>query len=474
MLTTSKTTQRYGLIMVTVALTLAMWLVSKWYLQDWFSNPYKYPAKVASLTATVLMCWCVILATRWPVLEKYFGGLDKVYQVHKRLGRWAFFIILLHPIFLAMDRLPDPLKFVQAMWFRAARGDSTIWGSNLGVAALILMGVLIVVTLWNVLPYHVWKRGHEWFGLVLVLVGLHVFLVRGDVTAYPVLASWMVAIMVSAMAGFLYIRFLYRFLGPRYEYVLDEIEQERDTLELTFAPTAEVMDFKPSQFVYLVVRKPGISREPHPYSIACGYNLAGMFKLGIKQVGDHTRKLSRLEAGDRATVYGPYGRFSDAFLRGDRDCVFIGGGIGITPFLGMWHVALHSEERLPEREAPETLRRMHPEAIRTWKSPRVALFYLCRYRDEASFDNDIRQEVQSSHFHGFSDMQRRGHLYELHTSSDQGRMTATRINEQIGGDIVNRYVFLCGPWPMIHALIGQLGTLGVPEERIIVEDFNLV
>ena len=71
-------------------------------------------------------------------------------------------------------------------------------------------------------------------------------------------------------------------------------------------------------------------------------------------------------------------------------------------------------------------------------------------------------------------MQRRGHLYELHTSSDQGRMTATRINEQIGGDIVNRYVFLCGPWPMIHALIEQLETLGVPEERIIVEDFNLV
>ncbi|MDZ7762048.1 MAG: hypothetical protein U5L00_17570 [Desulfovermiculus sp.] len=70
--------------------------------------------------------------------------------------------------------------------------------------------------------------------------------------------------------------------------------------------------------------------------------------------------MSRLEPDDPVTVYGPYGLFSAPFLTAERDCLFIGGGIGITPFLGMWHVALHSEERLPERDAQWELKRMHP------------------------------------------------------------------------------------------------------------------
>jgi predicted ferric reductase len=88
------------------------------------------------------------------------------------------------------------------------------------------------------------------------------------------------------------------------------------------------------------------SPEPHPYSIACVYDLAHQIKLGIKIAGDHTRTLGMLEVGDAVTLYGPYGHFSNRFLSGEGDCVFVGGGIGITPFLGMWHVALHSDDRL--------------------------------------------------------------------------------------------------------------------------------
>jgi predicted ferric reductase len=234
------------------------------------------------------------------------------------------------------------------------------------------------------------------------------------------------------------------------------------------------MDFKPSQFIYLVIRKGGITAEPHPYSIACGYNLEAQFKLGIKQVGDHTRSLSLLAPGDPVTIYGPYGRFSELFLTAERDCVFIGGGIGITPFLGMWHVALHSEERLQEKDVPRELKIMHPEIIKTWKSPRVSLFYICRHADEASFDTDIEREVILSHFHGFAALEKRGHHYELYISSEKGRISAGYINDRIKGEIRDRYIFLCGPWPMVESLVRQFRDLGVDQDQIIVEDFNLV
>lgn len=190
MLSTSKTSQKLKPVVVSVAITLAIWLGSKWYFNDWFDNPYKYPAKAASLAATVLLCWCVVLSTRNRTLEKYFHGLDKVYQIHKRLGKAAFWLIILHPIFLALNRLPDLIAFLQRIWFIAPHGDRYLSGHNLGLAAILTMIALLIPTLWVKIPYHRWKRTHEWFGAVLVLVIVHIFVVNRDVAAYPVLRYW--------------------------------------------------------------------------------------------------------------------------------------------------------------------------------------------------------------------------------------------------------------------------------------------
>ncbi|MFP4070598.1 MAG: ferric reductase-like transmembrane domain-containing protein [Desulfovibrionales bacterium] len=472
--TISKTSQKLWPVWLTVALVLSLWIGSKWYFQDPFDIVWKYPAKAASLTASTLMVWCVVLATRMQVLEDFFDGLDKVYQVHRRLGRWAFFIILLHPFFLAVDRLPDMFLFLQDMWFIPPEGDRYLWGQNIGVAALLFMSLLVVLTLWITPAYHIWKKTHEWFGLVLVLVMAHVFAVDADVAAYPLLRYFFWGLLILSLGAFVYIRFLYRFVGPHYRYVVSTIQRHGDVLKINFAPLEQKMDFKPSQFVYLVVDKPNISREPHPYSIASGYNLEASFRLGIKKVGDHTRSLDRLQPGDHVTVYGPYGRFSDPFLSAERDCVFIGAGIGITPFLGMWHVALHSEERLPLQDVPQRLRRMHPEIIRSWKSPRVSLFYLCSTPEDASFDSDIRNEVIMSHFHGFETMEERGHHYEPYISSRQGRLTAEYVHQKIPGGVTDKFIFLCGPVGMTDSLIAQFTSLGVQRKHIVIEDFNLL
>jgi predicted ferric reductase len=474
MLTISKTHQRMGPVFIAVGVTLALWLVSKWYYQDWFVNRYKYIAKTASLSATVLMGCCVVLSTRWRFVERFFGGLDKVYQVHKRLGRWAFFLILLHPVFLAVDRLPDVLAFLRALWLYYPEGDRYLWGQNVGVMALLGFATLIALTLWIKIPYHRWKKTHEYFGLIFLLVIVHIFLVNADVARYPFLTIWIYALLGLALGSFVYIRFLYRRWGPRFDYLVSGIERVGDILEVTFAPQEKKMDFRPGQFVYLVIRKKGITPEPHPYSIACGYNLEATLKLGIKQVGDHTRTLDRLIVGDPVTLYGPYGHFSDAFLRADRDCIFIGGGIGITPFIGMWHVALHSEERYDHSQVPIPIREIHPEILKSWKSPRVSFFYVCRTPEEASFDNDIKHEVILSQFHGFPQLEKRGHHYELYLSSKQGRISAAHIDQRVPGGIKGKYVFLCGPSPMVGELIRQFKDIGLNSRQIIVEDFNLV
>ncbi len=474
MLTLSHIRHKMWPIHATLGITMIVWIGSKWAYGDVFADPYKYPAKAASLCATLLMCWGAILSARLRPLERFFGGLDKVYQVHKRIGRWAFFILLLHPLFLSAHNLPDLSAFFLEMTFRRPGGNPYLWGQNLGAAALMVMTALMILTLWVKVPYHRWKRSHEGFGPVLFLVAAHILVVDRDVTAYPVLAVWVYGFLILALASVVSMQWLYRFWGPCFPYTVSARSMHAEVLHLTLRPSEAPMDFRPSQFVYLVVHKEGITPEPHPYSIACGYNREQRIKLGIKLVGDHTRTLPGLEPGDRVTLYGPYGHFSDRFLDGERDCVFIAGGIGITPFLGMWHVALHSEERQDDREVPERLRRLHPEIIKTWKSPRVHLFYVCRSVEDAGFDEDIRQEVASSHDHGFRAIEERGHHYELYLTSGRGRMTADYVDERVPQGVLNKTVFLCGPSPMVASLIEQFRALALEDRHIVVEDFNLV
>ncbi|MBU1043191.1 MAG: ferric reductase-like transmembrane domain-containing protein [Candidatus Omnitrophica bacterium] len=474
MIKIAKLKQKYAHISLIVLTTLAIWLLSKWYYKDGFENVFKYPAKAASLTATVMMCWAIILSARLKFIEHYYKGLDKVYQVHKNIGIWAFIIILLHPFFLALEKLPAIGEFIKYFWFKLPDGDRYVWGENLGILALLTFISLIVLTIGFKLKYHIWKKTHEYMGLLMIIVLGHIIVIDGDIAAYPLLKIWMYAFLLLAIAGFIYIRFLYKFLGPRFDYIVSEKQHLGDVLKLTFSPVERIMDFKPSQFVYLVVNKKGISKEPHPYSIACGYNLKANFMLGIRQCGDYTRKLEIIEPGDSVTVYGPYGMFSDNFLSAQRDCIFIGGGIGITPFLGMWHVALHSEDQLSSKDMPQRLRVMHPEIIKTWKSPRVSLFYVVRDLKDVSFDKDIRQEIDSSMFHGFAALESRGYHYELHSAADKGLISADYIKQKIKGDLREKYIFLCGPLPMVAALIKQFKDLGVSKEHLIVEDFNLV
>jgi predicted ferric reductase len=73
-------------------------------------------------------------------------------------------------------------------------------------------------------------------------------------------------------------------------------------------------------------------REYHPYTISA-VDPDGRLRVGVKALGDCTRRLQSLRPGVAARVQGPYGNF----LRdhGDRPQLWVAGGIGITPFMAV-------------------------------------------------------------------------------------------------------------------------------------------
>jgi predicted ferric reductase len=222
-------------IYLNVLVVLGIWIGSKIYYGDSFDSVFKYPAKIASLSATVLMCWATILSARFRFVEKLFGGLDKVYKAHSHLGKFSFFLILLHPLFLNLRFLPNISKTVANFGFLPTTNFYNL-GHNVGVLALLLMTILIGLALYSKIPYHLFKASHEYFNFVMLFIIMHILLVDSDIAKYPALGFMMYCLLTASLWSIFYIQFLYPFFGPRYKYRIKDIETTSDTLEITLSP----------------------------------------------------------------------------------------------------------------------------------------------------------------------------------------------------------------------------------------------
>jgi predicted ferric reductase len=465
------------LIMSSIALTLIIWIASKWYYDDWFTNPYKYVAKLASLSSTIIFTWSFILSTKLKLLDKLANGLDKLYHIHSKLGRLGSMLILLHPLFLAFNRLPNLTSFFNFFLFLPFKlplnlqsfldlfkGNYAL-GHNLGIIIFIFLHVLVFLTVFLKklkLPYHIWHYSHKLFPLFYLGIIAHVFFVTADITAYPVLTSWMSFWFILGIASILWTNFFYSFIGPKFKYQVSEIEIIDNIIEVWLAPgknlnnlinIPKVMNFQPSQFIYLqIIDNKNIDTEIHPFSIACDNTHDGKIKLGIKMSGDYTKTLAHLKVGNAVNIYGPYGQFAKPFFAqslGQRDCVMIGGGIGITPFIGLWERALKRDSN---------------------KDDEVDLFYVCNTKKEASFINDL-EEIELK----YKDKKSRNNVLNLFINEETGTfITADYIREKCisSQNFTEKLFLLCGPLSMMQALTKQLTDLGVSKEFIISENFD--
>ena len=86
-------------------------------------------------------------------------------------------------------------------------------------------------------------------------------------------------------------------------------------------------DARPGQFVQLIMPVPGDGAVSRPFSIF-DVGASSIF-LVIKEVGQHTRTLAGLRAGDSVELYGPLGRPFPLNVKG-RLPLLVGGGYGFT------------------------------------------------------------------------------------------------------------------------------------------------
>jgi predicted ferric reductase len=384
--------------------------------------------QVAGLVGLALFAVSLILSGRLKFLERFFGGLNNMYKVHHELGGYALILLVVHPLSLAISYgFTSLLKIILFVL-----PDSS-WQKSLGSVSFILLFILLFITFYTKLPYQIWKWTHKFLGLSFFLGGLHALFIGSDIARNHFLKYYLIILCSVAVIVYFYRTVLFKFTVKRHRFTIQNISNINGIFQISLRPEKEKLRFEAGQFVFISFEQRGFPSESHPFSIVSAQN-EDVLQLGIKALGDFTKKLSDLKIGTVALIEGPFGVFSYKKAENKRR-VWIAGGIGITPFISMAKTIQDGEYD-------------------------VDLYYCVNNHEEAVFMNELRS---------ISERNRSIQVIPW-ISKEKGFLNTESIN-QLSGNLVDKDYFLCGPPAMMKNIRKQLNSLNIPDTQIHSEEF---
>jgi predicted ferric reductase len=418
-------------IALLVALNILLWLVFPPSRLDAHTHEHDSPAmqqvaEMLSSSAMILWACGIFLSNKPRFLEPYFGGLDRMYIVHKNINILALLLILVHLIIVPTSENSGP-----GVWIG--------WVTFPSILILVLLSVSPRVPLISSiarLSYDRWRNLHRYMGVLYILGATHMLMVEPLIQHSSVVFVYVETIIVAGVLAYLYRQFLWERLKRREPYHVQDVARLNGAVaQVTLRPQGKPLRHRAGQFLYVHFESDKTLREPHPFTISSAPHEPDV-RLSIKSSGDWTQHLhEHLAMGARAYVDGPYGEFD--YKTGGPRQLWIAAGIGITPFLS-WIRDLQGDA--PKHE--------------------IDFFYTTTVAEEALFLDEIHSVAARPGF--------RAHV--LHTARD-GRLSVKKIAE-LSGDPSDRDIYMCGPIAMIEAFRIAFMARGVPRRRIHYEEFN--
>jgi len=370
-------------------------------------------------------------------------GLDSMLQFHRQAGQIAFFFILGH-VFILMLANPNYLAFLDP---HANLPRALALSAVLGALVLIL-----VTTVWRQsfgLSYEWWRVIHGVLALFIVFIGLvHILQVGIYISVWWKQAFWLI-MTVGALFFLINTRIINPLRMYRRPYRISQIRKERgEAWTLSLEPVGHHgIRFTPGQFAWLTLDKSPFSLRQHPFSFSSSAENNECVEFMIKALGDFTKTVGTTKIGTRAYIEGPYGAFTP-----DPDpavgCVFIVGGVGITPIMSMLRTFRDRSE-----------------------SRNLCLIYGTSSLETTLFLDEIR------------DLERTLNLKFVHVlenppvgwNGERGLISKDILNRHLSEHYIrdNEY-FVCGPEAMMDMVEPYLRCRGIPLKSMLSERFKIV
>lgn len=404
--------------------------------------------QVLGLVGMAMFALNFVLSARLKSLENLFGGMNKIYIAHHILGGLSFIFLLLHPLFLIARYLEGGAMGIKnalmlyiynpACYERFSLMNPDC-ATSFGVASLVFMIVFLVLTFFVKLPYDTWKFTHKFLGMAFFFGAVHVLFIPSDVTTVNVLKYYMFVLIFAGFAAILYRTLLSYYFVPQVEYIIQEVHTVNPSIiEIIMKPKDErqCIRYTPGQFIFVGFPDSTGLEEVHPFSLSSQPE-GVCISIGVKALGDYTAHLKELKPGARAMVEGPFGRTSYKYYN-TKEQVWIAGGIGITPFLGM-------------------ARSLKPD-----DDYKVDLYYSIKERSEGAFLEELEAIAAANpNFRVIP-----------WVASEKSFLSAESVVNESGG-VLGKEIFICGPPPMMKALKAQFAKWKVPVSKLHSEEFAL-
>ena len=130
----------------------------------------------------------------------------------------------------------------------------------------------------------------------------------------------------------------------------------------------KAFNFMPGQFVELTVFGLGEA----PFSLPSSPNNKEFFQLCIRDIGNVSGALHRMQTGDKIGIRGPFGKgyFPYEDMKG-KDVIIVAGGLGLAPVMSLIHAILEDRENYKRLViiygAVDPANILFKEEIESWK-----------------------------------------------------------------------------------------------------------
>jgi predicted ferric reductase len=360
-----------------------------------------------------------LLSTRMKWLVKLFGGLDGLYFWHRMLAIGTTALIFVHQVTSIYN-------------FSSNQTTVFLLGGVGSAGELARNGFLFLVFFALIAKFL--KYEHFRFIHRLLVIPYMISLYHGfysswvNLFSFDALSIWMISTSVIGLASSLYMLFIYQTSAFRFKgQIVEKTELNPSTFELKVKMNKPYL-FKPGQFAFIKIKSPMISKAAHPFSIS-GQDENYIY-FTIKSLGDFTEALKNtLIVPSKIRITTAYGNMTMSST--SKKQVWIGGGVGITPFLG------------------------HLRSTETFKTD-THLYYSVNYESEAVHLETLKNMPNIKENFRFT-------LFE---ASKQGFLSINNL--EIDDDTI---VSMCGPKPMVMSLKKQIQKQ-YPRVKIEFEAFS--
>ncbi|MEU6676483.1 ferredoxin reductase family protein [Streptomyces sp. NPDC046925] len=398
------------------------------------SNALIVIGRLTGLYSALIMAFQLVLVARLPWLDRRIG-MDRLTSWHRWTGFALLWTLLAHVVFISFGYADGAGVGPVTELVDLAETTEGVLRAIVAFGIILTIGAVSARYARRRLAYETWHFLHLYTYAAVVLAFTHQVAVGTTFTSSPAATAYWYGVWAVALGAVLTGRVvLPLWRNARHRFRVAAVVPESDDV-VSIHITGRDLDKLPAQagqfFLWRFLTKDRWW-QANPFSLSAAPDGRGL-RLTAKAAGEGSAALRHLKPGTRVFAEGPYGAFT-TLHRTRTDALLIAGGVGVTPIRAL---------------------------LEDLEGHAVVIYRVASERDAVLYD-ELRDLALA-----------KGAELHLVTGSPTPDKLAPRELRRMVSDIADRDVFLCGPPPMMNAVLGTLDQLGVPKQQIHFERFSL-